>query len=49
MGLSCLLKKGTGSEPVSENVAKNNNREVPVPFFQQTARRRCSATNEFTG
>ncbi len=32
-----LLKKGTGSEPSSENTAKNNDREVPVPLFQQAA------------
>jgi hypothetical protein len=31
-------EKGTGSEPVSENAAKNNAREVPIPFFQQTAK-----------
>jgi hypothetical protein len=35
---SSPLKKGTGSEPASENAVKNNDREVPVPFFQQTAR-----------
>ena len=28
------LKKGTGSEPTSENPAKNDEREVPVPLFQ---------------
>ena len=30
-----LLKKGTGSEPTSENAAKNDGSEVPVPFFPQ--------------
>ena len=27
-------KKGTGSEPTSENPAKDAGREVPVPFFR---------------
>jgi hypothetical protein len=35
---SSLLKKGTGSEPACENAAENNDREVPVPLFQQTDR-----------
>ena len=38
--LSSLLKKGTGSEPSSENAVKYNGREVPVPLFQQAARHR---------
>ncbi len=29
------LKKETGSEPTSEEPAKNNGREAPVPLFQQ--------------
>jgi hypothetical protein len=29
-----LLKKGTGSEPMAVNTAKNGRREVPVPLFQ---------------
>ena len=32
------LKKGTGSEPTSENTAKDNGREVPVPFLQRAAK-----------
>jgi len=34
---SSLLKKGTGSEPTSENHAKNDGSEVPVPLFQRAA------------
>jgi hypothetical protein len=33
-----LLKKGTGSEPTSENHAKNDGSEVPVPLFQRAAK-----------
>ncbi len=36
-GPSSPLKKGTGSEPTSENPAKNDGREVPVPLFQRAA------------
>ena len=36
--LSSLLKKGTGSEPTSENPAKNDGSKVPVPFFQRAVR-----------
>ncbi len=32
------MKKGTGSEPRSENTRENDGREVPVPLFQQAAR-----------
>ena len=35
---SSPLKKGTGSEPRSENLRENNGREVPVPLFQRAAR-----------
>jgi hypothetical protein len=34
-----LLKKGTGSEPTSENCAKNDGSEVPVPLIQHERRR----------
>ena len=34
---SGLLKKGTGSEPTSDNAVEKNDREVPVPFLQQAA------------
>ncbi len=33
-----LLKKGTGSEQAIANAARNGDREVPVPFFQQADR-----------
>ena len=35
--LGSLLKKGTGSEPSSENAATNNGGEAPVPLLQQAA------------
>jgi hypothetical protein len=34
-----LLKKGTGSEPTSENHAKNDGSEVPVPLFQRAVKK----------
>ena len=33
------MKKGTGSEPRSENTRENNGREVPVPVFQPALHR----------
>ena len=33
------MKKGTGSEPRCAEPRKNGGREVPVPLFQQAARR----------
>jgi hypothetical protein len=38
---SSLLKKGTGSEPLVANAAKNAGCEVPVPLFQQAAGAQC--------
>ena len=32
---STINEKGTGSERTSENPARNNGREVPVPFFNR--------------
>ena len=48
-GPSSLLKKGTGSEPTSENHAKNDGSKVPVPLFQQAASALRIDTAELAG
>jgi len=49
LAASGLLKKGTGSEPTSENHAKNDGSEVPVPLFQPLERIRPLAVAAFCG